>query len=930
MGLGNASGLTAYVLRTGVPQRVDSARQDALKAAGEIVLLGEQAEDWLGVPLRSEDRTVGVLVVQTYRPGERYTDDDARLLVFVGQHIATAMDRINSRAEVRRRNAELAVVNEVAEALARQLEFDAIMAAVGERAAQAIAADGLSIAIAEEASGQIRFLYWLDQGIRRPELEGRILDDTLSTRIVASGEPVRVGSAAEAAAIGAPFKVAGTESYLGVPIPTAERTIGVIAIGTGEPNAYGPDDERLLSTLATNMGVALENARLFAETNRLLAETRRQKQYFERLVEISPVAVVTMDRGEVVSGWNPAATTLFGFLSEEAIGRHIDELVFAPEEREEGVAARRLVDETGRIQQLGRRRRKDGKLVDVEIVAVPLLVDGDHVGYYAIYHDVTELQAARREADAANQSKSTFLASMSHEIRTPMNAIIGMSGLMLETSLDADQRDFAETIRTSGEALLTIINDILDFSKVEAGHIELESLPFSPAACIENALDLIAPTAAAKGLELVYTVDTELPPALVGDQGRLRQIVLNLLSNAVKFTEAGEVVVSVSAKRLAGSAAGANDTPRWEVTVVVSDTGIGIAPDRMGRLFESFSQADASISRRYGGTGLGLAISRRLAELHGGSITAESSGTPGEGSRFTVRIVAPEAAVDAVDAAPVRPYGALAGKTALVVGERQTGHRVIESLLRRWSMSVVTAGSGEEAIDAVRDGSRVDIAVVDQLIPDLDGRALAHDLGEASAAGSLPVVVVSSIGGREPLAGNVVAWLTKPIKPSTLLDAVLDTLTDEIREAPAGKIPAAAGGPLGERHPLRILLAEDNAVNQKLALRLLQQMSYSADVVTNGLEVIAALEERAYDLVLMDVQMPELDGLEATRLIRRRWPGREGPRIVAMTANAMAGDRELCLAAGTDDYISKPIRVDELAAALEGTAARDVAAAVDG
>jgi PAS domain S-box-containing protein len=820
IGSGIARGPSESVIRTGATQRSDGGRLGASEAHADAV--DEAPVAWLGAPLLSDGRVIGALVVETYRPGGRYSDEAVRILTFATQHVAAVLGHARVRAEVRRRNAELAVVNEVAHALARELDFDAIMAAVGERAAQAIAADGLSIAIVDTATGQIRFLYWLDMGTRRRELEGRVLDDVLSHRIVASGQPVRVGSAEEAAAIGAPFKVGGTESYLGVPIPTSAGVIGVLAIGSSERHAYSPEDERLLSTLATNMGVALQNARLFDETKRLLAETRRQKQYFERLVEISPVAVVTMDRDQMVSGWNPAATTLFGYDPDEAVGRHVDDLVFGPDERAEGMAATQLADDAGLVRQVGRRRRRDGKVIDVEIFAVPLLVDDEHVGYYAIYHDITELEAARRAADAANESKSTFLASMSHEIRTPMSAIVGLSGLLLQTSLDADQRDLAETIRSSAESLLTIVNDILDFSKIEAGQIELESIPFELGACIEGALDMVAPAAAAKDLELVYAPEVDLPPTLVGDPGRLRQIVLNLVSNAVKFTHAGEVRVSVAARRL--EVPRVDDLPTWEVAVEVRDTGIGIAPDVMSRLFQSFSQADASISRRYGGTGLGLVISRRLAELQGGSITAESNGIAGEGSCFTVRIVAPQA-------------------------------------------------------------------------PSPGGRAPAHD--------------------------GVVPWQPKPHDQPSLPDAAHGDTTGAKPMPKAKKAPTGITASIGERHPLQILLVEDNAVNQKLALRLLDQFGYPAEVAENGLEAISALESASFDLVLMDVQMPELDGLEATRRIRRRWPGSDGPRIVAMTANAMAGDRELCLAAGMDGYISKPIRVEELVAALEATPSRD-------
>ena len=343
--------------------------------------------------------------------------------------IDLAAELARTRGRIAELEAELSIVNEVGQALARQLDFESIMEAVGERASEALGAAGLSIAMLEPETGTVRFLYWLDHGVRHREMEGRS-SATCSPR--GSWPPAgRSGSstADEAAAIGAPFKVSDTESYVGVPIPASDRTIGVIAIGTSQKHAYSEDDERLLSTLATNMGVALANARLFEETKRLLAETRRQKQYFEALVEISPVAIMIMDRGEIVSGWNPAATRLLGYEPDEAIGRHVDDLVFRAEDRAEGRETTRLADETGRAQLISRRRRKDGELVDVEVFMVPLVVDGEHTGYYAIYHDITELQAARQEADAANEAKGTFLASMSHEIRTPMNAIIGMSGL---------------------------------------------------------------------------------------------------------------------------------------------------------------------------------------------------------------------------------------------------------------------------------------------------------------------------------------------------------------------------------------------------------------------------------------------------------------------------------------------------------------------
>lgn len=644
-------------------------------------------------------------------------------------------------------------------------------------------------------------------------------------------------------------------------------------------------------------------------------EIRRQKEFFESLVSNSPVAIVVLDLNQNILSCNPAFERLFEYESSEVIGRKLDDLITDETTIEEAKQYTQDVMEGKRVHGFGKRRRKDGKYLDVEVFGVPVIVDGDLVGVLGLYHDITEFLEAKHESEYANQAKSEFLANVSHEIRTPTGGIIGMLELALGTVLTDEQRDLMTSARDSADSLLTLLNDILDFSKIEAGRLDLDTLDFDLRTTVESVVHSMAHRAESKGLELACLIYHDVPTYLRGDPGRIRQILLNLVGNAIKFTDTGEVVVITKCV-----SDNENDAT---IKFSVTDTGIGIHKNRQEEIFKRFLQADEETSRKYGGTGLGLAISKQLVEMMGGVIEVDSS--PGKGSTFHFTVTF-EKQLD-FDESTLEKDVDLSDLNILTVDDNATNRMVITKMLEGIGCRATSVQSGVETVLALRAahqaGDPFEMVLLDMQMPTMGGEQTLRAIKSDPLIKDVDVVVLTSIGQRGDAARlrelGCTGYLLKPVKQSQLFDIIEIVIDQKSRTIPVSEKQLITRHTISEhkKRQMRILLADDNEVNRKLVQTLLSREGFTIDVVESGNQVLDVLEKNQYNLILMDVQMPEMDGIETTRLIRSKEMDDQHIPIIAMTAHAFDSDRDRFIQAGMDDYISKPLNPDEIFEKIE-------------
>ena len=738
-------------------------------------------------------------------------------------------------------------------------------------------------------------------------------------------------------------------SLLDAPIQSGGRMVGVICHEhVGTIHEWTLEEQQFANSMANLVSLALE------ATERLQAELalRKSEERIRSIIDTALDAVIGMDEHGHILDWNRRAEIIFGWTHDEAAGRDLAEMIIPFQNREAHRRGLAHFLRTGEGPVLNKRIeitaiRRDGTEFPIELAISPLKTKSGYE-FNAFVQDISErkqaeeeLRNAKESAEAANRAKSQFLANMSHEIRTPMNGVLGMTDLMLATTLNSKQRRFAETVRQSGQNLLRIVNEILDFAKVEAGKLALERAEFDVYETVEEVIDLVAERAQAKGLTLACEIDQRVPAILKGDPGRLRQILINLIGNAIKFTERGEVIVRVKldATSEALSAAAQDNgcsseshpsAPQCRLHLSVTDTGIGISANAQPHVFEPFAQADGSTTRKYGGTGLGLAIVKQLVEMMNGTVAVQSVADQGSTFSFTAQFEVCEGMTSPTNS---RRYD-MEGLRVLVVDSNPTTRSILEHQLNAWRMHHGAAESGSEALAFLQHktarGTPYDLAIVDSQLADMDALSFAREMQQRTELVGVRLIMLSAITRTEDAEAfqkaGFHACLAKPFRQSRLYDCLATVMGGTPEEQAALRHVEPREEDVQALAESRILLAEDNPVNQEVALGMLEALGCHADVVSNGRDALEALARKAYDVVLMDCQMPEMDGFEATRCIRKLETA--GPHtanspnftrhipIVALTAHAITGDRERCLGAGMDDYLSKPFAQEQLRTTL--------------